>query len=578
MSICRLTIQGSTIPPVQTYFWEKTDIGAIGSNYTDRNLLVDLHSSSDQLEREKDGNLLPVQLRTAMIAHKHAQYVPRLWQGQPFDCTENGGDEEDICRNQGVGLDTLGTSTDPFLAELVSGYNTGTIRQFLPRINSTARIEKVQERNFPDQCDRKPGTFFANFEYNYNDSDPDYGSRQYSRLEACMPANLTASPWPTTRDRRDFMEELYLNISHVEEFYTQSERSGSQVNLFKITIDTTTGFFELPNGMNGQRPGPLLDKDPFAEDGVGFLGYMYSGPLDQTLWSRARQRRSTMDADGKTSEASLTVEDGSNRGPLLAIAVALFGSGSFLSDHVNRPEAYVYPKWKSDDDDDIPGYSRFQRCVGEVPFLGMLKSAPNISTHFENVMIKDDVSRCFSSDAHSIEDAGLDGMAFLRWLNWDPKAGEGMADAFTAAAFLANELWLTNYDRDRDLGVASNAGKPVPVPSISRTGVIVISVLIGVQQLALLALVAYSFHIPRWTSHLDAFAMLRIGSSLADKIHFRMVGDQKSMSASKVQSLDKLPGWIGDETHGDGELGKLAMGGGNLQRNRWFAAYDDGCG
>lgn len=74
-----------------------------------------------------------------------------------------------------------------------------------------------------------------------------------------MPGNLTQSPWKSTRDRQDFEEVLYLNI-------TSWGNSQAPINagqgLFRITLNTSAGYFELPNYMNGGIPGPLLAKDP----------------------------------------------------------------------------------------------------------------------------------------------------------------------------------------------------------------------------------------------------------------------------------------------------------------------------
>ena len=83
-----------------------------------------------------------------------------------------------------------------------------------------------------------------------------------------MPANLTQSPWRAARTRQDITEELYLNISLVsadpmQQYVTPEDQGG----LFKISLDTTLGYFELPNYMSGKQPGPLLDEDPMNHCG-----------------------------------------------------------------------------------------------------------------------------------------------------------------------------------------------------------------------------------------------------------------------------------------------------------------------
>ncbi|TKA29668.1 hypothetical protein B0A49_13865, partial [Cryomyces minteri] len=68
----------------------------------------------------------------------------------------------------------MSTMIDPFFAQLPYGYNTGLIRQFIPRINSTAKYEVISAVDYPTGCDKIPGSFFV-----------DYG-------------NVTISDWGTT--------------------------------------------------------------------------------------------------------------------------------------------------------------------------------------------------------------------------------------------------------------------------------------------------------------------------------------------------------------------------------------------
>ena len=57
--------------------------------------------------------------------------------------------------------------------------------------------------------------------------------------------------------------------------------------------------------------------------------------------------------------------------------------------------------------------------------------------------------------------------------------------------------------------------------SEQKTGILVISVLLGTFLASFLGLIIYSAVSPRWTAQLDAFAMLRIGASIADKVRSR---------------------------------------------------------
>lgn len=80
--------------------------------------------------------------------------------------------------------------------------------------------------------------------------------------------------WSNTYRRQDFTEVLYLNISVMgyEDAgeTTQSFDSPTTGGVFKITADTTAGYFELPNYMNGGQAGPLIDGVPDDDDHCGF--------------------------------------------------------------------------------------------------------------------------------------------------------------------------------------------------------------------------------------------------------------------------------------------------------------------
>jgi hypothetical protein len=85
-----------------------------------------------------------------------------------------------------------------------------------------------------------------------------------------MPGNQSTSPWSNTYNRQDFREVLYLNISVMgydnEMDLIQSFDSPASGGVFRITADTTAGYFELPNYMNGGRVGSLIDGDPDDDD------------------------------------------------------------------------------------------------------------------------------------------------------------------------------------------------------------------------------------------------------------------------------------------------------------------------
>ena len=143
---------------------------------------------------------------------------------------------------------------DVFVAELPSGFNTGLVRQFLPRINSSAEYGTILESDFPTGCDIIPGAFYVKYS---NSTGDDAQCPGEWAIEACMPYNQAQTPWKSTRLRQRFSEELYLNVTA-----TGCLAAGYPYNYYLLTINTTAGYFELPNYMNGGVAGPLLDQDP----------------------------------------------------------------------------------------------------------------------------------------------------------------------------------------------------------------------------------------------------------------------------------------------------------------------------
>lgn len=208
-----------------------------------------------------DSNLVVVLTRSALDAATNVQRQAQLWQGANVSCalTDKVDELPLSCDRGGVTFGNMSQLENPFLAQLPGGYSTGLIQQFVPRINSSAQYQNIPGDEFPKACDQVDGAFYVNY---LNVTDLGHGYTMTWGLEACMPANVTKSPWNSTRDRQDFTEELYLNVTLIGyEFGIYSSTDANSL-LYKITLDTTAGYFELPNYMNGGIAGPLLDKDP----------------------------------------------------------------------------------------------------------------------------------------------------------------------------------------------------------------------------------------------------------------------------------------------------------------------------
>lgn len=142
---------------------------------------------------------------------------------------------------------------------------------------------------------------------------------------------------------------------------------------------------------------------------------------------------------------------------------------------------------------------------------------------------------------------------FRNWLNYlyEPYYVKKQNNAFTAAVFLANQAWMLYNVQTlmgRSLTMTSDPGVDTDVPVISTAGIIIISILWVIYLTALLAMSAYAYYYPRWTDTLDAFAMMRLGATIADKVPLLV-----TYRSDRIQALDEVPGWIGEAEKGEGD-------------------------
>ncbi|KAF8809808.1 hypothetical protein BYT27DRAFT_7187068 [Phlegmacium glaucopus] len=532
-----LNILGGIISPLQSIFLTSRTIKIPTSPGTVARLtdILDLFNASfPQVD------ILPVLVRSALTYTSSTDVQSCLWTGSAIKCSNDT--QSGPCALGGITLANMSLLPQPFLAQLPSGYNTGLVRQFLPRINSSATREMITEADFPKNCDTLPGSFYVNYANTYLD---DFGGPlslvlSYGwHLIACMPANQQDSPWKLVRTRQDFSEELYLNLSVMD--MPLPVRDGA-TGLFKITVNTTVGFFELPNYMNGQLPGPLLDDDPSHycdsdRDCIHQVDDLH--PIgDYNLTSRSPL------AGGARPPS---------RGPLLTTAIALFGGGSFIADRVTNPEIYINNITESVDINNVTE-SPYLECIDQAPLVGLLGDflgQSDITTIAGN-MLDPCVLRINANDGNSIQQTIV---KFINTLYDDDYDGERIKNAFESAAFLANEALLKHGALFPTFAVSYDAGADTVVPAISRAGIILISLLLAVDLLSLVAMALYSAQTPCWTDQLDAFAMMRIGAAIAESIPFRVAD-----TTDRIKVLDEIPGWVGDATEGKGKVGELGIG------------------
>ncbi|KAK5699479.1 hypothetical protein LTR97_005607 [Elasticomyces elasticus] len=517
---------GALITPLQSVFTNTLTVqtpGQIGqieqlTDFTDR--LEALDEYSDQTAAAA--------LRAAMVSTISTDPQSRLWSASgATNCTGSRSVSNGACAFGQISLSNMKALDDAFVAQLPAGYNTGLIRQFLPRINSSVTRERITEAEFADDCGYQ-STFFANYStavltgyYNGSRSGPSW------HLIACMTGE-SQRLISQTRSRQDLREQLYLNLSAYNPPMSTDGAPEHWSGLFRITLDTTSGYFELPNYMRSGLPGPLLSDDP-----------------------NVHSRRDTVESNGTTDipQAGYNVNSIQNKGPLLTTALALFGPGSFIADRVAHPENYINVEQKASHQDG---------CFDRVPFVSLL------STPSFGYTTSDNFFWCSASNLWNFGQLQSDLLSYVQLFIADPGMGSSnprgaryddiLANAFEAAAFLANEQWLTSA-RVARFSVNYDAGVPSQALHISEAGIILISVLLSIYLAALFGVAMYSNRDPRWTNRLDSLVMMQYGAAIADRLPMNIIADRQRMHV-----LDETPGWIGDVMDEDRRVGELGLG------------------
>ncbi|KAI9923768.1 hypothetical protein MW887_008396 [Aspergillus wentii] len=255
-----------------------------------------------------------------------------------------------------------------------------------------------------------------------------------------------------------------------------------------------------------------------------------------------------------------------NKGPLLTTALALFGPNSWI-DLVNRySDLYEHRE--------IPGANSSFLC-GDVAPLGRILAFNTIGS-IAGDLYSTDINICVHPQAPDGKKWWVSVLRAGSWLsnfrtaNVAGPAGSDavaagnqyFANAFTVAAYLANMAWISEgFPNRNSLTVEYDMGADSQKPSISLTGIIVVSILIGLDLLGLLATAVYASWFPRWTGSLDAFSLLRLGSSISQSVPLKVSVDDE------VRVLDELPGWVGDDAQ-DEEIGRIAFGGSRRLRTK----------
>ncbi|TGJ88436.1 hypothetical protein E0Z10_g388 [Xylaria hypoxylon] len=373
-----------------------------------------------------------------------------------------------------------------FAAKFPASMNTGVLRYHAMRYNTSVQCEAVPKDRFPETCPG-PNPFYGNLSLPSVDTDFDFD--QNFLIRWCLPGNISSSPWLVSRDRQDIAEDFFLDFFRPNGTYSNETPESFTTH---CSADTTRGYFELPNYHNNYTVGPLLESwtspqeqsattNEVPDDSyTGYLGDYFNWPYSSNY--------------PYNNYEQLTP------GPLATSMISMLGDESWILPLQNISETT---------DPSILKTIYRDMCTGRIPFLSW------------------DDEKGFSIQRGSckLDNRGRSGTLqdikrqTYGWFNHFSETSM-VNETLASAAFFANEATLTRaaargYWRLAPGVIYTSAGATAHKPSISLPAQIVISVLIGIEALAILILLAFIYHTPTFTNRLDALIVATVGAQLS---------------------------------------------------------------
>jgi hypothetical protein len=324
-----------------------------------------------------------------------------------------------------------------------------------------------------------------------------------------------------TRDRQELTEKLY--------YKTLSDARGN-LTYWKLTSNTSLGYFEVPSAQNGHVSGPLLDKDPFANDKFQIEANRRENydKISPNIWRKVEN----ISYSGNDTMSLAR----SNKGPLASVATALFGPYSYIDTRMSNPSNFILATDLVSDQGAPSG-----NCVYREPLSSWLASVQG---------------RCLDSQYLREESRVIYRVGtMLEYYFSSPKAAT--LGALSHGLYMANKLWMyqpsTDYPKDNQLIIYYDDGIPLIMPEINNAGVIVGSILLALHLLGLLLLVVYIAIMKPWSSTMGSEVMLKMGMVYSDEL----VRSETEQQWEKA--VTTLPGFIGDEKPVE-EVGRMRLG------------------
>jgi hypothetical protein len=243
--------------------------------------------------------------------------------------------------------------------------------------------------------------------------------------------------------------------------------------------------------------------------------FICSDPLDSSDWIGSDAWIEPINSFQDLNDGNFANGPSPTPGPLTTSAIALFGNYSFLYNAMQNFSATDPQRLDSlCQSADIP----FQQLSGrsaEGNFTNAIinmAGTPPCQTRYQviNGML----------NATENPYSGSELVDFVA--TWIREFGnvQSANEALSIAVFFANQGQMlktaagtADQNTNGPRSIYTAPGSAVTIPIVASAAKIAISALIGVQLLALLVLVAYSYSAPRWTKTLDSYAVASIGMS-----------------------------------------------------------------
>lgn len=201
---------------------------------------------------------------------------PHLWPEQWV----NVDDANRAAKSNLWWYENMNTATDYytlFASSLVNVTNIGIFRQLGMRMNSSSTCINEDPSDFPATCFRER-PFASDLRLRGLD------------IRICAPGDYEKTPWMLSRDSQDIPEELWIDLTvdpSAADVETMELQWGLSNFTLHCTVNTSRGYFEIPNLHTKNNPGPLLEKWPsekeMAEDWNDYLSVMYDYAIS-TAW------------------------------------------------------------------------------------------------------------------------------------------------------------------------------------------------------------------------------------------------------------------------------------------------------